>query len=71
MTDLKRKLWFVKFSNACHQNFSSLRFFDNMELWKVCLPPQNCVKVKSIVIMFPLKRSSKVNIFQQHPLPPS
>ena len=34
---------------------SSVRFFYNMELWKLCFPPENWIKMKSIVIMFPLK----------------
>ena len=48
---------------------SSVRFFYNMELWKLCFLLENWVKMKSIVIMFPLKRSSKSKIFQHHPLP--
>ena len=34
---------------------SLVRFFYNMELWKLCFPPENWIKMKSIVIMFPLK----------------
>ena len=41
------------------KTLSSVRFFDNTELRKLCFPPENWIKMKSIVIMFPLKRSFK------------
>ena len=47
---------------------SSIRFFCNMELWKLCFPPENWVKMKSIKNFF--KNILQIQNLLAPPLPP-